>query len=63
LPARTTTKRSLINLPPVDDVDATCGLLWVGFWTLLVDNVSVEVRAEAMAKAIFDSWGDENENV
>jgi hypothetical protein len=45
----------------VDDVDATCGLLWVGFWTLLVDNVSVEVRAEAMAKAIFDSWGDENE--
>jgi hypothetical protein len=46
----------------VDDVDATCGLLWVGFWTLLVDNVSVEVRAEAMAKAIFDSWGDENEN-
>jgi hypothetical protein len=46
----------------VDDVDATCGLLWVGFWTLLVDNVSVEVRAEAMAKAIFDSWGDETVN-
>lgn len=55
LPARTTTKRSLI-LPPVGDADATSGLLWVAFWTLLVDNVSVEVRAEAMAKAIFDSW-------
>lgn len=62
LPARTTTARSLIILPPARDAYATRGLLSVVFSTLLVDNVSVEVRAEAMAIAIFDSCGDDNEH-
>lgn len=53
--------RSLI-LPRKRDAHATSGLPSVEYSTLLVDKVSVEVRAEAMARAIFDSSGDENEN-